>query len=279
MDEALAQAAIRAGAQFLPETTAVVGEVADGERIVLLDSRGHSRRAAARIVVAASGLGGRALSGLDDLRSVESARSRIGVEAMLREFPEEYEPGIIFMAVGKRGYVGLTRVEDGRLNVAAAVDAATLREAGGADQACIGILTEAGFPVAPEMARADWHGTIKLTRRTSRRAAERLFLIGDAAGYIEPFTGEGMSWAISSAIGIAPIVHEGVTGWTSRLIDNWERQYHSIIEQRQWVCRALAAGLRQSGLVRAAVPVLSVMPWLAEPVIRHLNQTRPAAIT
>lgn len=279
MDEVLARGAVGRGAAFLPETTAVVGDVRGDVRNVTLDSRGCSRAASARIVIAASGLGGRALSGMGELRSTEAPRSRIGVEALLAEFPDAYEPGVIFMAVGRRGYVGLTRVEDGRLNVAAAVDAAALRDGGGAAQACMAILNEAGFPIAPEMARADWHGTIKLTRRSSRRAAERLFLIGDAAGYIEPFTGEGMSWAFASALGVAPIVREGIRGWTSQLPDAWEREYRAIIEQRQWVCRALAAGLRRTALVRAAVPVLTAMPWLARPVIRHLNHQRSGVIT
>ncbi len=279
MDAALAEAAVGAGAGFLQETTAIVGEVAGEGREVTLDQHGESRTVRARVVVAASGLGGKAFSQLRSLKSVESPASRIGVEATVSDFPEEYEPGVIFMAVGKRGYVGLTRVEDGRLNIAAAIDSVGLREAGGPDRACIGILEEAGFPIAPEMADADWHGTIKLTRRTAQRGAERLFLIGDAAGYIEPFTGEGMAWALNSGLAVAPLVRQGISGWSRQLTSDWERRYHSIIEKRQWICRALAAGLRRTSLVRVAVPVLSSMPWLARPVIRRLNQSHPVPIS
>lgn len=279
MDAALARAAIEAGAEFLQETTAGVDDATETGRKVTLDGHGQRQVILPRIVVAASGLGSRAFSRLPDFRSVESPRSRIGVEATIADFPDEYEPGIIFMAVGRRGYVGLTRVEDGRLNIAAAVDADGLRDAGGPDRACLAILDEAGFPVAPEMARADWHGTIKLTRRTTRRSAERLFLIGDAAGYIEPFTGEGMAWALTSGLAVVPLVRRGLDTWESRLTADWERTYHSIIERRQWVCRALAAGLRRTALVRAAVPVLSSMPWLARPVIRSLNDRRRVPVS
>ena len=273
MDAALAEAAVEAGGALLLETTAIIGDVAGDMRQVELSSHGRTESVGGRIVVAASGLGGKSVSRVEGMRSVESAGSRIGVEATVAEFPLEYEPGVIFMAVGRRGYVGLTRVEDGRLNIAAAVDADALKQSGGPDRACLQILEEAGFPVASEMARADWQGTIRLTRRTPSRGAERLFLIGDAAGYIEPFTGEGMAWALTSGMGVTPLVEQGLCGWSQNLTADWERRYHSIIEKRQWVCRALAAGLRRTVLVRAAVPILSAMPWLARPVIRSLNRS------
>ena len=44
-----------------------------------------------------------------------------------------------------------------------------------------------------------WRGTPPLTRRAPSLAAERVFVLGDAAGYVEPFTGEGMAWALASA--------------------------------------------------------------------------------
>jgi flavin-dependent dehydrogenase len=292
MDAALVEAAVSAGAQFLPESVAEVGElrsvdgVADPHRTSLiahpsspfagrtvsLDSHGRRVRAAARVVVVASGLGSRCLAWVEGFRSEESPSSRIGVEAMLDDFPAEYEPGVIFMAVGRSGYVGLTRVEDGRLNVAAAVDRYAIRKAGRPAAVCEEILIEAGFPVSPGMREADWQGTIGLTRRSTRRAGERLFLVGDAAGYVEPFTGEGMAWALSSGLGVIPFVCEGVAGWRDELARDWEHRFRRLVDSRQWLCRALAVGLRRTYLVRSIIPLLSHCPWLARPVIRRLNQ-------
>ena len=62
--------------------------------------------------------------------------------------------------------------------------------------AATAVLREARFPAIPALAGAEWRGTPLLTRRESRLAANRLFLLGDAAGYAEPFTGEGMTWAV-----------------------------------------------------------------------------------
>lgn len=298
MDAVLVEAAIRSGAHFLPETVADVGELTmeDGGskmdsaahpssildppsssrithgRSVNLDSHGSHVAASARVVVVAAGLGSRCLARVDGIRSEESPSSRIGVEAMLSDFPGDYEPGVIFMAVGRNGYVGLTRVEDGRLNVAAAVDRDAMRKAGRPAAVCEEILDESGFPVSSGMRAADWHGTIGLTRRSTRRAGERLFLVGDAAGYVEPFTGEGMAWALSSGLGVVPYVCEGVAGWRDELARDWEHRFRQLVDSRQWLCRALAVGLRRTYLVRTLIPLLSHCPWLARPVIRRLNQ-------
>lgn len=272
MDVALIGAAVAAGAEFLPETTAMVGEVEGDRRSVTLDAHGQSESTAARVVVAACGLGARCLAKLEGFGTRESPDSRIGVESLLSDFPEFYEPGVIFMAVGEGGYVGLTRVENGQLNVAAAVDRKRMKGAGSPAEVCQEILQEAGFPLNSGMRAAEWRGTIGLTRRADRRAGERLFLVGDAAGYVEPFTGEGMAWALASGQRVVPFVREGLAEWRPEVANRWEQLYRDLIERRQWLCRALASGLRRKRLIRIVIPCLSKMPWLARPIVRRLNQ-------
>ena len=51
----------------------------------------------------------------------------------------------------------------------------------------------------------NWQGTGKLTRKTSPVATGRVLVLGDASGYVEPFTGEGMGWGLSSAVACVPI--------------------------------------------------------------------------
>lgn len=278
MDAALARAAIEAGAALLPETQAFVDDVAGDCRGVRLESSSGTIPIKTRVVVAATGLSGRSVSHLPGFHSQESQKSRIGVEATLADFPAHYRPGVIFMAAGRHGYVGLTRVEDGRLNVAAAVDAAFVRDSGSPGAACLSILNEAGFPASESMQPAEWRGTAKLTRSTTRQAAERLFVVGDAAGYVEPFTGEGMAWGMSGAVELAPIVARAVAAWNDSFVADWERRYRELVIQRQWVCRSLAIGLRRPTLVRMAVPILKRAPWLARPIIGQLNRHRSPAI-
>ena len=117
------------------------------------------------------------------------------------------------MAVGEEGYVGMVKVEDGSLNVAAALSTDAMRAAESPGLLVNSLIRAGGWPGLPESPLDGWKGTPELTRRPARPGAERLFAIGDAAGYVEPFTGEGMFWALSGARALAPLVARSVDGW------------------------------------------------------------------
>ena len=61
-------------------------------------------------------------------------------------------------------------------------------------------------------------------RRTAPARRDRLFLLGDAAGYVEPFTGEGIAWALASGRAIAPLALRAIERWEPRLAGEWERR-------------------------------------------------------
>jgi flavin-dependent dehydrogenase len=100
---------------------------------------------------------------------------------------------------------------------------------------------------------------------------DRVFRIGDAAGYIEPFTGEGMAWALAAAVAVVPLAERAAVAWQPSLEREWEQTYRRVVGRRQWTCHAAAAVLRRPWLTRACVGVLSCWPRLAGPVIYHLN--------
>ena len=177
---------------------------------VELTSPGDRSTIIADAVVAADGIHGGFLSRQADCRRRPARGSRIGAGAVLAESPAFYEPGVIYMAVGNGGYVGFVRLEDGRLNVAAALDRPAVAAAGKPAVVVRSIVEQAGFPWPEELSFAAWHGTPPLTGRPQRIADHRLFVVGDAAGYIEPFTGEGMTWGILSACEVAPLVVESL---------------------------------------------------------------------
>ena len=110
------------------------------------------------------------------------------------------------MAISRRGYVGIVRLEENKLDIAGAFDSEFVKSSGGLGPATAAILGEAGLPCPGSWISLPWKGTPALTRASARIADERLFLVGDAAGYVEPFTGEGMAWAVMSAAALAPIV-------------------------------------------------------------------------
>jgi menaquinone-9 beta-reductase len=222
----------------------------------------------AKVVIDATGLNGR----LTDADVTIRPASRIGAGTILANSPADYHRGTIYMATSAGGYVGLVRLEDGRLDAAAAFDPEFIRQAGSLAIAAIQTLQQAGFPIPAELQTAIWKGTPPLTRQPSRVAGFRWFAVGDAAGYVEPFTGEGMAWAISGAVSLAPIVVQAATSWNSQMEANWTQTHQSRIGQRQSGCRWVARLLRSPLVCRFAVHGLALFPALARPVVRRLNR-------
>jgi 2-polyprenyl-6-methoxyphenol hydroxylase-like FAD-dependent oxidoreductase len=216
-------------------------------------------------------LGGRLLAGEADHRTVVAANSRLGAGVIAKDYPVFFGPGTVYMACGKGGYVGLVRIENGRLNIAASLDAAFVKQARGLGKAAAAILRVAGFPPVDRLEALDWHGTRPLTRHVVHPAADRVLLLGDAASYVEPFTGEGIAWALASALAVAPFALRACRDWNPSLVRKWSICHGHAILRRQWVCRAAAHILRQPDLVRLVVGALTQFPFLAAPIVRYVN--------
>ena len=281
LDEALADAAVGAGCQLLTGTTAVVapeGSVPPGDHwrhVQLQYARDHAVTARARAVVVADGLGHSSLRECPSFHSRVSPAARIGVGGEASPGAIELGPESITMAVGRHGYVGAVEVEGGRVNIAAAIDPAFLQAADSASSAVQAILAEAGVRAGASLDGVDWTGTIPLTRRLVRPVARGVFVLGDAAGYVEPFTGEGMAWALAGAETVVPFVKRAVASHDPGLENEWIRAYVSAIGRQQRWCRIVARVLRMPALVTPMVMLLQRQPGLARPVLAHLAP-RPA---
>ena len=286
LDQALVDAAVGAGVAFRDGTSATV-ERSGQDRVELsLRSDGARRAAWARVVIDATGLAGLLVPraetdrGEGDVegampvrtRSRVASSSRIGVGVELAAGALPLATGELRMVVGRNGYVGLVRTEAGALNVAAAVDREALRA--GPAAAVDLILLEAGLPTLPEGSGSRWRGTPPLTHRPVARASTRLFRLGDAAGYVEPFTGEGIGWALASGGAVVRVALAAIAGWRGELVAEWERTYGREVARQQRVCRVLSRALRHPLLVRTAVMALGRRPALADPLV--LATSRPA---
>jgi flavin-dependent dehydrogenase len=270
-DEALVSAAVDAGVSFLADARASIAETAADVRRVRLNHRDRATTASARLVVAASGLGGLGPADGLALRTRVERRSRVGAGCTVADFPAYYRPRTIFMAVGKGGYVGLVRVEDGALNAAAAFERRFLRACGGPAAASARVLSESGFPAVPALGEAEWRGTVALTRETRPVAGERVFLIGDATGYVEPFTGEGMAWALMSARAVESLALRAIEGWDPGLVRSWSTTHDRLLSGRRRTCRAAALLLRSPRLSALAFAAASRLPGLTRRIIEHVN--------
>ena len=273
LDQALVQAAVDAGVVFAPGASAELGPLWDGGRSLTVRCDGTKQDVRSRVVIAATGLRGLRSSAVPGSAPVARVQpgSRVGVGAVLEGGDSGYGPQQVHMVLGPAGYVGLVRQEDQRLNVAAAFDSDWIRRHGSVEGAVEAHLEWAGMPPLPKMVHHDWKGTPPLTRRLSSVGEERLFLVGDAAGYVEPFTGEGMGWALWGALALAPVADAGVQRWDPALIARWNVLHRRQVGRSQRLCAAVAWGLRRPWMARTALRVLGSVPALARPMVIHTS--------
>lgn len=283
LDAALVRAAIGAGVDFHPGVNALLplpaANQADLRRVIvrrLVD--GHETALEASVIIAADGLGARRPPDDPTTSRPFTRHSHIGGGVICDDCPEGYPAGEIAMALGRRGYVGFVRLEDGRLNIATAMDPDLTQNAGGIGAAAAEIIRGCDFPSVPGIETMKWRGVARLAQRPQRVTSEGVFVIGDAAGYIEPFTGEGMGWAMASALAIAPIAADAIErGWTPAHAAAWERSYRQTIGRKQRWCRLIAWALRRPMLVRATLAALAEAPGITTPIMNRMG--RPAKHT
>lgn len=271
-DSALVKFASSKGAVFLSQTRAVLNPVEGQMRRVTLTRGQETVTVSSKVVFAADGLGGGLLDFEpgDDEATTPQSRIGCGVTLPIDTAADDYESGTIHMACGVGGYVGIVRLEDGRLDVAAAFDAETCRSTGGPGTMAERIIASAGYPPIRNLAGGTWRGTPRLTRHRTRLGFDRVLAIGDAAGYVEPFTGEGIAWALWSGVAAAEILIND-RGWTPSTISQWTSMHQQFLGRKQRQCAAIARVLRHPWLATAAVAMLSASPFLARPVIRRIN--------
>lgn len=274
LDHALVRAAIAAGAAFAAGVKAQVAPAGarreDFRRVRLRDRAGVTDVVRGQVVVAADGLGHPSLGGLPEFARDRPVRSRIGLGAVM-EANGAYEPGTIHMGIGRRGYAGVVRVEGGMLAVAAAVDAEFLKEASGPASAVERILSDARLPTPMRMENARWLGTAPLNQTLRRSAGWRVLVIGDAAGYVEPFTGEGIAWALAGAAEVTPFLRGAIPDWRPDTAARWIRAHKRRVTGDQRLCRAASAVLRSPLASELGVRLLSRFPGLARPGVRRLD--------
>jgi flavin-dependent dehydrogenase len=261
LDGLLVDRAVAAGVEFRPGTgAAVVGIEADGSRLVRLRCGERESTVSAGLVVAADGLSGGSLDGVEGFGVRVSRGSWFGVGGMVVGPGRGTPPGLVEMNVGLHGYVGLVRLDAATVNLGAALDPVLTKVVGGPVAAVAEILKEAGTrPV--DVDGLVLRGTGLLTRQRRRVSAPGLLVIGDAAGYVEPFTGEGMAWGLAGAEAASGMVNAGMCG--APLAAEWSRWHASRVRARQRACAVVRGVLRRPRLVGAALAVMSSVPAAA----------------
>ncbi|MGE0443530.1 MAG: NAD(P)/FAD-dependent oxidoreductase, partial [Gemmatimonadales bacterium] len=207
LDAVLVNAARRAGVRLLEGTTVTAARTERGTVTgVTLRSGGRLENLDARLTVGADGLQSvlaRALGG----RRREPLR-RYGFVAHVAGVPGT--DSTAEMHVGRGWYVGLNRLAGGVTNVAVVASARLARLAAGDPERFWFDRLEAIPAVRGRVPRG---GIVRrvlaagpFATRARRVTGAGLLLVGDAADFFDPFTGEGICTALRGAALAAPVI-------------------------------------------------------------------------
>ena len=260
LDQGLLDHARACGVSFRPRCRGTVAT--DG--VVSLRTGDGFERMRPKLVIVADGLDGRALRDHPAFTWDKSPTTRFGAGTITEPDAPGPAPGVLEMLVDTDGYLGIVRLPDGRLDLAAALDVGGARSRGGPGRLAAEILIRHDRrDLAAMMEKATWSATPPLTRQRTV-ASGNIACVGDAAGYVEPFTGEGMTWAMRCALALAEIADSAVE---SGRLEPWIAEHRRITRLDRLRCRAVSLAMRRPRLVTPALACLSRLPFLR----RHLS--------
>ena len=207
-DFQLATHAAGLGAELV-EGTRLVGLETDRERVsgaVARSADGRRRRIEAGLVVGADGVRSTVarLTGVE--RPVRYPR-RLGLVAHYAGDPALADHGE--MHVGRGYYVGLAPLPDGQLNVGMALPMNGRTAAAERFGAAIAGLPAVAGRLAGRERLTSIRGASPIGHRVAEVAGPGWLLVGDAAGFVDPFTGEGIHRALRSARAAAAAIATG----------------------------------------------------------------------
>jgi menaquinone-9 beta-reductase len=133
----------------------------------------------------------------------------------------------------------------------------------------------ARFPLLAERvagARPDSRarGAGPLARAARARVADRFALVGDAAGYVDAVTGEGLSLAFTCAEALGNLLPDALAkGATRESLLPYEQVFQRAFRKYAWLTRGMLMLARRPELRRPVVRWLGARPRLFERILAH----------
>ncbi|HJP75216.1 MAG TPA: NAD(P)/FAD-dependent oxidoreductase [Pseudonocardiaceae bacterium] len=126
----------------------------------------------------------------------------------------------------------------------------------------------AAFPsLAGRLARAravsDVRGAGPLRQRVRGRVSGRVLLIGDAAGYVDALTGEGIAISLASAAELVRCV-------VADRPQDYETAWRSVSRRSRMLTEGLLWARQRPGVPRVIVPLATRLPWLFRLIVNQL---------
>ena len=275
LDAALLDRARAAGAR-VRERVHVVAARPDGGGLTSVRVRSHGReeRLSARFLVAADGLRSTVARALE-LDTPARWPRRLGLVA-------RYRGGLRLaraeMHVSHDSYCGLAPVGDGLLTVSLVVPLGAKT----ADESTTAFFERRldAFPgVAPALEGATRvtpiRGAAPLAHRVRRVAGPGFLLVGDAAGFLDPFTGEGVYRAIRGAE-LAADAAERALARADRLPVGYEQARRAAFADKERVCLLVQGFLSAPRAFDYALRRLATRPGASGVLCDVLGDCRPA---
>ena len=231
--------------------------------------------------------------GADGLRSVVARRAglahtsrwpkRVAVVAHYRGVSGMTSLGE--MHVTHNGYVGLATVDDQLTNVALVVSAHRAREMAGDPEAFLRHWLESQPTLAPRFRAAHRVSPARATGPFASRARRAwnpgVALVGDAADFYDPFTGEGIYAALRGGELLAPFVVDALHATSSsaeaRALGAYERARRESFAGKWRVEKLIGLGVAAPALMNAAAHVLGDDRALSDLLIGVTGDFVPAS--
>ncbi|MDQ2655470.1 MAG: NAD(P)/FAD-dependent oxidoreductase [Chloroflexota bacterium] len=205
---------------------------------------------------------------------------RTGLAAHFRGLDRLGDWGELHVTSG--GYAGLALLEDGLATVTLVTNVdAVAQRAGSVESYYDEKLAE--IPIVREMvARSERVGPIRgvgpLARRVRRRTGDGYLLVGDAAGFLDPFTGEGIYKSLQGARLAAPVIVAALErGDTSaRALAPYTRAYRRAFFANTQVLRIVQAFVHSPSLMSYVIDRLEQRAELGRLLTGVVSDLRPA---
>jgi geranylgeranyl reductase family protein len=225
-----------------------------------------------RWLIGADGTRSRVAQRLSVERGVRAPR-RLGLVAHYEAIPELAESGE--MHVGPGWYVGLAPLAGGRLNVGMALpmDGSEPQTAEDQFQAAIDGIPAVAARLQGRKRLTRIRGASPIGHRVARAAGRGWMLIGDAAGFIDPFTGEGIYRALRSARAAAEALATDDEGAAARYLAA-RRHAFAAKDALTWLVQGMLAA---PPLMSYVLRNLAARPELATRMGSALGECRPAS--
>ena len=176
-----------------------------------------------------------------------SGRDRIGVQTHFgapRDFGER-----VVMRFLPHGYCGLASVGDGQLNLCLVSTASHIGE--------LKSWAVSEFALPPEQ---DWRTITPLARAAVPAMHANLLLVGDAARVVEPFTGEGIYYALASGELAARHIISGN-------LDGYSKAHAQLYRGRLWINALAKQAVLHPRLATLALHFPSALRMLTSKVV------------